>query len=360
MISTLLLCQLLGCSAFQPLDFPYPSNPVASETPVYRDTKGRIIVDIARLPLNFTLPVTVYHGLSYETIDEKKPLAEVNHYAFVWEEGAEDQQHFFKLVSASGASVVVAERQIYFQGTNNTRDLGGYQTTDGRRVRWGKLYRSDDLNSIRKSDWNYWQGLELGGLIDFREPEVWQRKPDRLPENATLEEQHLPVFDTGTTRQEYRKLLQSFDPDKKSSEEILVKNNQIYVSQYTETFAQAFQLLLDQEQPLLYHCTAGKDRTGFMSAMVLLTLGVPQETVVRDYMASNFYLNQRIRRRTRLAPIIGIHSRAALPLLEVRPLYLKAAFQLIEEQYGSIDNYIRDGLGISEEERKKLQQKYLE
>lgn len=360
LFSSLLLLQLPACSSFQPLDFTYPSNPVAAETPVYRDDKGDIVIDIARLSEPLALPVTVYHGTSYETIDLAHPLATTEHYTFVWKEGDNDQQHFFKLVSASGASAVVAERQIYLRGTNNTRDLGGYKTSKGRIVKWGMLYRSDDLHDLKKTDWNYWRTLHLGTLIDFREPEVWERKPDQLPKSDSLAELHLPVYDTGTTRQAYRKLLQDADPDTYDTEEILIRNNEIYVTQYTPTFAQAFDMILNQEQPMLYHCSAGKDRTGFMSAMLLLTLGVPRETVMRDYMASNYYQDRSIRRRARLAPLIGINSRVALPLLQVRVVYLQAAFQMIEERYGSIDNYIREGLCISDQEREKLKQKYLE
>jgi protein-tyrosine phosphatase len=96
-----------------------------------------------------------------------------------------------------------------------------------------------------------------------------------------------------------------------------------------------------------------------MSAMLLLTLGVPKETIMRDYMASNYYRQKRIRKRANLGPLIGINPYTSLPLLEVRPIYLETAFRTIEEQYGSLDNYIREGLGISEAEQEKFRQEYL-
>ncbi|MEO0334404.1 MAG: tyrosine-protein phosphatase, partial [Bacteroidota bacterium] len=279
--------------------------------------------------------------------------------SFLWIPKEPNRQHFFKLVDKAGQTVMIAERRVYFEGTDNTRDLGGYRTSDSRTVRWGKLYRSGDLSDLKKSDWDYWQNIGINRVIDFREPGALQRKPDRLPTNQSLAVRHLAVYDTGTTRKEYRRQLQQADPDVDNTESVLIKNNEIYVQQYTDTFTLAFQILLEQEQPLLYHCSAGKDRTGFMSAMILYTLGVPYETIMRDYLASNYYRSRRIRKRAKIAPFVGINSYAALPLLEVRPIYLETAFRTIEQQYGSLDAYIREGLGISDAERAQLKAKYL-
>ena len=347
-----------SCSSLKSLDATYPVNPVAAETPVYRDADDRIIIDLALLSDTIVLPVTIYHGLSYEDINRTEPIGVSHDYSFVWE-GPEDQQHFFEIVSASGASVVVAERLIHFEGTENTRDLGGYRTRDGHTVRWGHLYRSGDLGSLKRSDLDYWQNVGIREVIDFREPEALARKPDRLPSDDIVVQQ-FAVYDTSTTRRKSRKLLQRADPDEYNAETILLENNRMYVTQYTPAFAKAFAELLEQPESLLYHCSAGKDRTGFMSAMLLYALGVPRATIMRDYMASNYYRQKRIRRRARLSPLIGISPRVSLPLLEVRPIYLEAALRTVEEQYGSIDNYLKEGLGISDDEREKLREKYLD
>ncbi len=350
---------LLSCTSLSSLDAEYPINPVAQDTPVFRDAADRIVIDLALLSNRLSLPITVYHGTSYENINQTTPLGASHDYSFVWE-GEKNQQHFFELVDTTGASVIVAERHIRFKGTENTRDLGGYTAQDGRTVRWGMLYRSGDLNDLTRSDWEYWQHIGIQEVIDFREPEALERKPDRLPPSSSLVIQQFSVYDTSVTRQENRKLLQQADSYTFNAETILLENNRMYVAQYTNAFAQAFDELLQQEEPLLYHCSAGKDRTGFMSAMLLYALGVPHETIMRDYMASNYYRQARICRRAKLSPLIGINPRVSLPLLEVRPIYLQAAFQVIEEQYGSLDEYLENGLGVSPQERKMLQTKYLE
>ncbi|MEM9830178.1 MAG: tyrosine-protein phosphatase [Bacteroidota bacterium] len=357
-LSSLLSGIMLSCASLQSLDAVYPVNPIADETPVYRNSDGQIIIDLARVSPALTLPVTVYHGRSEESINRTQPLGVSDDYSFWWD-GADRQQHFFELVDASGTSVVVAERQLYFQGTNNTRDLGGYRTSDGQRVRWGLLYRSDDLGGLKRSDWDYWRRVGIHQVVDFREPEALERKPDRLPADTALVIRHYPVYDTTVTRRDNRKLLQRANPDTYNAETILLDNNRLYVEQYTPVFAQVFAELLQPSQPLLYHCSAGKDRTGFMSAMILYVLGVPRATIVRDYMASNHYRRKRIRRRARLSPLIGISRRVSLPLLEVRPIYLEQAFQAIEEKYGSLDNYVQEGLQLSMSERQALQKKYL-
>jgi protein-tyrosine phosphatase len=358
LLSALLISQW-SCTSLESLDAVYPVNPIAAETPVYRDKDEQIIINLARLPDTLALPITVYHGTSYETIDRTRPIGISDDYSFRWE-GSEDQQHFFELKSASGATVVVAERLIHFRGTDNTRDLGGYQTRDGRTVRWGKLYRSGDLSGLKKSDFDYFRRVGIRQVIDFRVPEDLERKPDHLPTTDSLITRQFSMYGNDLNRKENRKLLQRSDPDDFNSEEILLDYNRRYVTQHTDEFAQTFEELLQPEQPLLYHCSAGKDRTGLMSALLLLVLDVPRETVMRDFMASNYYRRKTIRFKARFSPLIGINQRIALPLLEVRPIYLEEAFRTIEEKYGSLDNYFRDGLGLSEQEQMELREKYLE
>lgn len=358
-LSLLIGILIVSCRTLSPVDANYPANPVAKETPVYRDDRGTVIINLALLSERLTLPVTIYHGYAINQINNNQSIGMTQHYSFLWKPNEEKVQHFFRLVDANGKEVTVAERKIHFKGTDNTRDLGGYQTQDGRTVRWGKLYRSGDLNGLTQSDWKYWNNVGISTVIDFREPEALQRKPDKLPPKDPPNVRHLAVYDTATTRKEYRRLLQRSDPDEYNTEKILIENNELYVRHYTDSFALAVQEVLTQAEPLLYHCSAGKDRTGFMSAMLLLILGVPQETIMRDYMASNYYRQKRIKKRANLGPLIGIDPYTSLPLLEVRPVYLETAFRTIKDEYGSLENYIRKGLGISSAEQEKFRQEYL-
>ena len=110
--------------------------------------------------------------------------------------------------------------------------------------------------------------------------------------------------------------------------------------------------------PALFHCTAGKDRTGFAAALVLLALGVPRETVLEDYLLTNRYRERFDRRVLRWVPLASLFRTRAedmRPLLEARPEYLEAAFQVMEEEYGGVDGYLERGLGVDARLRAQLE-----
>ena len=347
-------------------------NPVAAETPVYRLRPREIAVDLNRAVPPDQQPVTIYQGYAPAAIDWSQPVATERRGRVQLPVSEQDRQHFFGLVTHSGDTVRVAERLIPLRGTDNFRDLGGYATKDGRTVRWGVLYRSGDLAGLTANDRTFFSHLPIETVIDFRNSEDRLRKPDRLPKGKAIKTVNPSVYDVAMSRRQYRKLLQKMGKED-HSEELLITLNRMYVTQFTDTFALAIKALM-VTQPVeptgdamlsksipagLYHCSAGKDRTGFMSALLLTILGVPRETIMRDYMASNYYRYSRIRRHARLAPFIGIRSEVARALLEVRPVYLEEAFRTIEDEYGSVERYIRQGLGISEEEQVQLREWYL-
>ena len=108
--------------------------------------------------------------------------------------------------------------------------------------------------------------------------------------------------------------------------------------------------------PTLVHCTAGKDRTGFASALVLLALGVPEETVMEDYLRTNLHLGS-LRRLVLFVPLYSFfrtESQDILPLIEARPEYLQASLDAIAENYGSVDAYLEAALGVGPELRANL------
>lgn len=275
----------------------------------------------------------------------------------------------------SGAEAVAAEpaRRLPLEGAVNFRDLGGYATADGRRVRWGVLYRSDALDTLTPADWALLDPSRISRITDFRAAAEAAKRPDRLPEALRERYVNLPLDDTPARNNpeiakqaeaaaaEFMGALKSTD-DSKRVETI----NRLIVDYYYPqlprkgalVYRQWMQGLLDDAQGAsqIFHCTGGADRTGFAAAMLLLTLGVPKEAVISDYLLTNdFFLSTAAADFTKQK---GLPQMPATYRLQAD--FLEAAFRAAEADYGSIDNYIRIGLGIDDETRARLKARYLE
>jgi len=254
-------------------------------------------------------------------------------------------------------------RRLPFSGAKNFRDLGGYQTTDGRRVRWKALYRSDGLHKLTRADLDMLATLSLARVIDFRAQHEKEREPDRLPAGADIRRIEIPILDSSTkvwhdSREEFEKNLGSIAPAKY----MLATNVELAIKFTPEMRRFVHEILSANGQPVLFHCAAGKDRTGFAAAILLRILGVPQEVVMEDYLLSNRYFLAA--QRWKLALFRLLKGRrfinAIMDFMEARPEYLSAAFQALESEHGSFENYLRDGLGLGRQDIGRLGNTYLE
>lgn len=248
-------------------------------------------------------------------------------------------------------------RQISLQGAVNVRDLGGYRTYGGDRVRYGQVFRADALSKLTDADVGTLAKLGLKKVVDFRVPaEVQYDGPDRLP--AGLAPTSRAISDNGlfTT---LMTAIGSKDPVKQ--EEMLGNGKaEAFMRDVYPAFvndaanrAQFGATLRDiarggKKAPLLYHCTSGKDRTGWTSYLLLRAIGVPERTAVRDFLASNTYRaahDAKVREGLKQSGMMQ-NPDLLVPLQEVRTSYLEAALDEVEEQYGSLDRYLRKGLGL--------------
>src|SRR5262245_10380934 len=181
-------------------------------------------------------------------------------------------------------------RLLPFGGAKNFRDLGGYQTTDGRTIRWNVLYRSDALHKLTDADLSHLSALMLDRIIDFRVQHEKDREPDRLPGNMEIRVIALPILDSSTqawhdSREEFVRNLKKINPVS-----YMVRTNVELATRFTPEFKLFLQELLSASgHPVLFHCAAGKDRTGFAAAILLRILGVPREVVMQDYLLTNQY-----------------------------------------------------------------------
>jgi len=272
-------------------------------------------------------------------------------------------RHFFYLESEQGEGVILAERQLSLQGTPNFRDLGGYEAQDGRRLRWGKLYRSSKLSSLSDVDIKYFQRLGVTLVCDFRQVVEQELEPTWLGHDNPAAYASLPVK-PGSSGNFIENLHQGIIavPDSAGFMEDL---NRDLVANQMPQYAEMFRLLLAGDQQLLIHCASGKDRTGFGAALILDVLGVSEEAIVDDYMLTNNYLpiDAEIER---LSKDFTDHTGAAVteeilrPMLEVRPEYIRACFEEIRKRYESREHFFETALRLDEAKVDHLKERYLD
>ena len=258
----------------------------------------------------------------------------------------------------------VPERLLPLAGTHNARDLGGYATADGRRVKWGQLYRADALNKLDGDDLDYLARLGLRRVVDFRSEHEQQDAPDRLP--MAIERWSRPMAARTADGIDLYALFR--DPTRLNATdtaELMRSINRQLVREYTPEYREWLRQLAtaDTAAPQIFHCTAGKDRTGFAAAILLSALGVPREQIMADYLLSAAYIAghaERRIRRIRLLSLLRIDAEALRPMMTVEASFLQAAFDEAERSYGSFDTYLTEGLGVDDRVRAQLRARFLE
>lgn len=243
----------------------------------------------------------------------------------------------------------MGERRISLEGAVNFRDLGGYATRTGGTTRWGRVFRSDSLTDLTEADHSRLRDLGIRAVFDFRLPDERGPKPNRLPEDGSIQEHYLPFQPEGVLV-----MLEHVNAGRWGAAEIEPHVRGLY-REFPTTAPDAYRTLLDhilegESLPLVFHCTSGKDRTGLMAAIILLALDVPRETIVADYRLTNQY------RKDIVGHLVsgGITRETMEMLTAARPGYIEAAFDGMEDEFGSTDAYLEKALGLTEAERARL------
>ena len=251
-------------------------------------------------------------------------------------------------------------RKLPFTGAHNFRDLGGYKTSDGKTVKWGKVYRSDNLHSLTDEDLKYMERLNLKSVVDFRSDEERNEEPDRLTPDMTPILLPIKFEPEGVTEN----LTRDLTFGNLDSSNLLRDFNIILVKEFTEEYREFFRHIVDNGgEPFVLHCTAGKDRAGFGSAMILTVLGVPREKIIEDYLLTNTYVSDHVDRKlleTELKTFFRADSDNLRKINLVEERYIQAAFDTIDSHWGGMDQYISEGLNLTEEDINKIKDYYLE
>src|SRR6201997_3468284 len=239
-------------------------------------------------------------------------------------------------------------RHLNLQGASNFRDVGGYPASDGRSVRWRKIFRSNHLGHLTDADIGIVRELGVKTAFDFRGSEERTAAVCKVEE---IDVHSLPIEPTVVAA--LRARLQARALSSADALEIMRESYRGYVRLNTHSFRELFAQILKDTAPLVIHCTAGKDRTGFACALVLHALGVPSDVIADDYLLTNrFY-----RRDPNASPDLPDDVRNAIGSVESS--FLAAGFEAVRADYGSLENYFRDGLGLGAAERKELKARYL-
>lgn len=258
-----------------------------------------------------------------------------------------------------------AHRLLNFEGIANFRDLGGYETSDGRHTKWGVLYRSGNFSTASRSDSEVLNSLELHALVDFRSSAEKEEEPHQLPEPLPFELVEIPTMDGGdhSVTNEIMVRIESGDFSDFEPDAFMITANRKFATEFTPQFSEFIQLVLEAGgEPVAWNCSAGKDRTGFATAIVLRTLGVPMDTILEDYALSKEYsLAARKKELMMLRLFKGDEAADKLAvILGVEKPWLEAAFDEIDQQHGSFDTYTKQALGLEPADIEQLRNALLE
>ena len=264
----------------------------------------------------------------------------------------------FLLNCGDGDSSLPQMRLISVDGASNFRDFGGYPTASGKTVRWRQLYRSSNLSELTDMGLETFESLGIRMVIDLRSSSEIESNPDRLPQgvdwqNIKLEESSIgaalvQALQTGdTSGLEFDKLVQSYA--------------EFYISN-VEQYGELLPLVMSSDnRPIYIHCTSGASRTGFTVALIQLMLGVTEVWVMDDFLLTNEIIASDIQETVESFREMIIANTGQEPTEEdmenltnfatMHSEYLQAALDQVVEEYGSFDNFIRDGIGITDGQR---------
>lgn len=278
----------------------------------------------------------------------------------------------------------VAERVLPLEGGRNFRDLGGYATEDGRRVVWGKLYRSGTMAHFTEADYDYLRRLDIAVMCDLRSPEEreyeptqWQRISPALQylawEQPMVEARGRKGDDEGgpTLRGLMR---QGPVTDPELAREAFKHNYRHGAYDFKQQYTAVFDQLADGKAPLAFNCSAGKDRTGRIAALLLTALGVPRDVVVADYAMSDDVVDFEQAFTvpsaddgdgdSKQSPFRALMAQwspeARAVVLSSEPAFIEAMFEQIEKDYGSVTVFLERELGVDAAQRARLKELYLE
>ncbi|CEG28344.1 tyrosine-protein phosphatase [Bacillus sp. B-jedd] len=256
-------------------------------------------------------------------------------------------------------------KEFVFEKIHNFRDIGGLPTSDGRRMKSGLLYRSDELSRLSGMDLAKLESLGLKMICDLRTVHEQKSRPDRIPGHWGIKEVHIPIYHGSQdfTHMEFIKFLNT-NPKSIDFADIIRDFYECLVKERTEEIRKVFELAAGEENlPALIHCTGGKDRTGFLSALFQQLAGVPRDIITKQYLLSNERVGAKMKKTGRMIRMMSLYRipiEKIQPMLAVNEKHLDYALGYILEEYGSVEAYLHQGCGIKQDSINKLKRMLVE
>jgi protein-tyrosine phosphatase len=356
-VAGLCLAVWTGCEAQPPHDkgtstIPFEAADVASPD-------GRVFVVSWRAPRIHA--VRIFAGTDPAHVDTDHPVAKgAGNGEVTLSTLPSAPRWYFELRPDHGEPLVVADRSLHLTTAANFRDAGGYRTADGKWIRMGLVYRSNGIEHLTDDELAEIERLKIKLVCDLRTAEEIRRNPDRVPPGITAVSAdvladdadliHAMIAGAGTGTAPAALQTPAANPQSAGGSaapdlQLRIYRDFVRLASARKAYRSLFERLADPAAlPTVFHCTAGKDRTGWAQAVLLTILGVPRTTIVRDYELTNDYLQGDALKSVRQST-----SQATTSVrLRADPKALDAAFDEVMQDYGSFDNYLRQGLQLSD------------
>ncbi len=247
------------------------------------------------------------------------------------------------------------KRLIQLENSINIRDIGGYSGYQGGRVKWRKVIRSEELAHLSDRDVEFFKDLKLKHVFDFRNEAKAKRQIDRLPDFTTY---HLnPIFDNADMKREPYSFTQAGAVD-----QFMRDIYTLQAEKKAQEFANVLKYLtLPDQYPLLYHCTNGKDRTGFMTYLILSILGVKEETIMSDYTLTNLTFDESyLLLGNIMSEELGIDNYHLWEFYGVKPDWLQLSIDYITKKFGNVEDYLLYETDLTKTDFQKIRDNLLE
>ena len=268
-------------------------------------------------------------------------------------------------LAIAGLTCVFAADQPQLSGAANFRDIGGYKTTDGRKIKRHTIYRSGELSGLTPSGQRALASFQIRYEIDLRTdkeraeaPSRWGQNPPEIISISVGEPRNSdPARSTTASMSEIKNAAEA--------ERFMQQTTARIATEGAGDIGEVLQRLAEGDEPALIHCTAGKDRTGVTVAVLMTLLGVPREQVEHEYARSNEARDQQLERMKARetgfpSGFFSLPPEVLRVMLGANPSYLEAAFRGIDTKFGSFDAYSKNGLKITAEQIENLRATLLE